>query len=165
MDISNGAGGIDSSSFFDYIAKDFSKDLAKMLALRDELAERQGALSAVQDANKLRADAEAYAATNKVEADEALAVAKATAVEAKAKKAELDELVNSLNSQTGEFDKFVKAKEKELKSRENSIVSREDTLLEIEENLKTAQTRLAVDQADFDARVKAFQDKVSSLSV
>jgi hypothetical protein len=165
MNISSDAGGIDSNNFLDYIAKQFPSDLAKMTAIRDELVQRQGALSAVEDANKLRADADSYAATCKIEADEALITAKTKAVEAKAKKAEADDLLSSLNSQRTEFDVYVKAKEKELKSRENSVVSREDTLLEIEENLKTAQSRLVLDQADFDARVKAFQDKVNSLSV
>ena len=65
MDISNGSGGIDSSKLVDYFSKQFLKDLGEMAVLRDELAKRQGALSAVEDANKLRADAEAYAAGHK----------------------------------------------------------------------------------------------------
>jgi len=43
MNISSDTGGIDSSAFLDYIAKQFPSDLAQMVALRDELAKRQGA--------------------------------------------------------------------------------------------------------------------------
>ena len=47
MNISNDNPSVD---YVDYFTKQFPQDLAKMAALKDELAVRQGALSAAQDA-------------------------------------------------------------------------------------------------------------------
>ena len=58
MDLSNGSGGIDSSKLVDYFTTQFLKDLGQMAALRDELAKRQGALTAVEDAIKGKSKAD-----------------------------------------------------------------------------------------------------------
>lgn len=47
MNILNDAPSV---NYVDYFTNQFPKDLAQMAALRDELAIRQGALSAAQDA-------------------------------------------------------------------------------------------------------------------
>jgi hypothetical protein len=165
MDISGDNNHVSYDKAIDYFIKQFPSDLAQMMAARDELAQRQGAISAVQDANKLRAEADVYAATSKATSDDVLVKAKADATDAKAKKAEADDLVKSLTNQRAELDAYVKAKEKELTTRENSASSREDVLVNAEAALKVAQDKLVSDQAEFDARIKAFQDKVNSLSV
>jgi len=48
-----------STDYITYFTQQLPKDLAAMAALRDELAKRQGALSAVEDANKMREEAKA----------------------------------------------------------------------------------------------------------
>jgi len=165
MDISGDNNHVSYDKAIDYFTKQFPLDLAQMMAARDELAQRQGAISAVQDANRLRAEADVYAASSKATSDDVLATAKADADEAKAKKAESNDLLKSLTSQRAELDAYVKTKEKELTTRENSANSREDALIDAETALKVAQAKLVSDQAEFDARIKAFQDKVNSLSV
>ena len=105
MDLSNGSGGIDSSKLIDYFTKDFLKDLGQMAVLRDELAKRQGALSAVEDANKLRSDAQTYAQNLKTEADANLSQAKQANASAKELKTALDTREASLNTREGEYEK------------------------------------------------------------
>ena len=55
-------------NYVDYFTKQLPKDLAAMAVLRDELAQRQGAMSAVEDANKLKEQATAALETAKAEA-------------------------------------------------------------------------------------------------
>ena len=70
MDISNGSGGIDSSKFIDYFTKQLPLDLAQMATLRDELERRQGAMTAVDDANKAKLEADAILASAKIESQD-----------------------------------------------------------------------------------------------
>jgi hypothetical protein len=165
MDISNGSGGIDSSKLMDYFTKDFLKDLGKMAVLRDELAKRQGAMSAVENATKLRADAEAYAASKKSEIDGALADAKETNAKSKTQKADLDTREIALTTKAKELDVASANFEKSAAAKEQAIANKEAALLKAQNELKIAQDKLASDQATLDARVKAFQAKVASIAV
>ena len=165
MDISNGSGGIDSSKLMDYFTKDFLKDLGKMAVLRDELAKRQGAMSAVEDAAKLRAEAETYAANKKAEIDGVLEEAKETNAKSKAQKADLDTRETDIDAKAkalaiadASFNNLVKAKKQ-------SLANEEAALLKAQNELKLAQDKLTSDQATLDARVKAFQAKVASIAV
>jgi chromosome segregation ATPase len=165
MDISNGSGGIDSSKLMDYFTKDFLKDLGKMAVLRDELAKRQGAMSAVEDAAKLRAEAEAYAANKKTEIDGALEEAKETAAKAKTQKAALDQRETDIDAKAKALDIADAAFDNSVKAKKQSLANEEAALLKAQNELKLAQDKLASDQATLDARVKAFQAKVASIAV
>jgi len=165
MDLSNGSGGIDSSKLVDYFTTQFLKDLGQMAALRDELAKRQGALSAVEDANKLRAEANAYAQTLKGETDINLAQAKEANVVAKALQASLDARETALNTREGQLNKDVAAHTKAVEAHKQAVSDAQVALQNAEKALKLSQDKLAADQAALDARVKAFQDKVASINV
>jgi len=165
MDLSNGAGGIDSGKLMDYFTKQFLKDLGQMAALRDELAKRQGALSAVEDANKLRAEADAYAQTRKGETDINLAQAKEANAVAKALQMSLDAREAALNTREGQLDKDTAALAKAVEAHKQAVADAEVALQNTEKALKIAQDKLAADQAALDARVKAFQAKVASINV
>jgi len=165
MDISNGSGGIDSSKLMDYFTKDFLKDLGKMAVLRDELAKRQGAMSAVENATKLRADAEAYAASKKSEIDGALADAKETNAKSKAQKADLDARETDIDDKAKALAIADAAFNNSVAAKEQSLANKEAALLKAQNELKIAQDKLASDQATLDARVKAFQAKVASIAV
>ena len=65
MNISGDTGSVDLLK----LVEDLPKNLAQMAALRDEIAKRQGAMSAVEDAAKAREDAAAYSAKVKADAD------------------------------------------------------------------------------------------------
>ena len=165
MDISNGSGGIDSSKLMDYFTKDFLKDLGQMAVLRDELAKRQGAMSAVEDAAKLRAGAETYAASKKAEIDGALEEAKETNAKSKAQKADLDTREIALTTKAKELDVANANFEKSAAAKQQSLANEQAALLKAQNELKIAQDKLASDQATLDARVKAFQAKVASIAV
>jgi len=165
MDISNGSGGIDSSKLMDYFTKDFLKDLGKMAVLRDELAKRQGAMSAVEDAAKLRAEAEAYAASKKAEIDGALEEAKETSAKSKTQKADLDARETDIDAKAKALDIADASFNSSVKAKKQSLANEEAALLKAQNELKLAQDKLTSDQATLDARVKAFQAKVASIAV
>jgi uncharacterized protein (DUF3084 family) len=165
MDLSNGSGGIDSSKLVEYFSTQFLKDLGQMAVLRDELAKRQGALSAVEDANKLRAEADAYAQSRQGETDINLAQAKEANVVAKALQASLDARETALNTREGQLNKDVAAHTKAVEAHKQAVSDAQVALQNTEKALKLSQDKLAADQAALDARVKAFQDKVASINV
>ena len=165
MDLSNGSGGIDSSKLVEYFSTQFLKDLGQMAALRDELAKRQGALSAVEDAKKLRAEADAYAQSRQGETDINLAQAKEANSVAKALQASLDAREADLNTREGKLNNDVAAQVKAVEAHKQAVKDAEVSLQSTEKALKLAQDKLAADQAALDGRVKAFQDKVASINV
>ena len=82
MDIANENPSVDP---IEYITKQLPKDLVQLLQVRDELAVRQGALSAVEDAVADRAKAKAEMEAAQAEALAVRADAKQFLVDAKAK--------------------------------------------------------------------------------
>jgi hypothetical protein len=165
MDISNGSGGIDSSKLIDYFTKDFLTDLGKMAALRDELAKRQGAMSAVEATNAKLAQAEAYAANNKIEVDALLADTKAKNEDSKATKLALDAREKELAAAEKQSLADIAGKEKALVAKEASLATREDAVTKAQAELKSAQDTLATDRVNLDARIKALQDKVAAINI
>lgn len=165
MDFSNGSGGIDSNKLMDYFTKQFLKDLGEMAVLRDELAKRQGALSAVEDANRIRAEADAYAQSRQGETDINLAQAKEANAVAKALQMSLDNREAALNVREGKLDKDTSELAKAVAAHKQAVADAEASLQATEKAVKQAQDKLAADQAALDARVKAFQDKVASINV
>ena len=59
MNVFEPTGGMDSTKFIEYIINQFPGDLKSMIEARDEMAKRQGAMSAVEAANADRATAKA----------------------------------------------------------------------------------------------------------
>jgi hypothetical protein len=165
MDLSNGSGGIDSGKLMDYFTKDFLKDLGQMAVLRDELVKRQGALSAVEDANKLRADADAYAQTRKAEADINLAQAKEANDASKDLKKALDARETDLNKRQGQYDKDFAALNKAVEAHKVAVNDAESSIALAQINLQARQDQIDADRVALDARIKAFQAKVASLEV
>jgi chromosome segregation ATPase len=162
MDISN-----DSQQEIDpiqYLTKKFPADLKQYIAVRDELAVRQGALSAAQDtvalkeaATKELTNAQAEAAELKAEAKDNLAKAKTAKAVQDTRTKTLDAAEVALNDKIAEFKKSVAL-------REAAVSNREASASELEDKLKKQTSDLADSQAAHDARVKAFQDKVAALS-
>ena len=165
MNISSDAGGIDSSKFLDYIAKQFPSDLAQMVALRDELAKRQGAMIAVDAANKKLADADVYAQSSKTQADALLATAKTASADSQDKQALLDAREKDLTALENQAVTDSAANAKALAAKEASLTAREDGLAQAQAELIAGQAKLASDQNALDARVKALQDKIASINI
>jgi hypothetical protein len=172
MDISNGSGGIDSSKFIDYFTKQLPLDLAQMATLRDELERRQGAMTAVDDANKAKLEADAILTSAKAEAED---LVKQTSLQKQAADkllAELNERQKVLDLKQIGFDNEIDLKNADLAKRtkaadkrDSTLVERELAVKEKEVNNAAKEAQLAQYQSELDTRIKAFQDKVSSLSV
>ena len=165
MDISNGNGGIDSKKLVDYFTKQFLKDLGEMAVLKAELEARQGALSAVEDANKLRADADAYAAAKKAEADDNLLAAKLKNAESDIRKINLDKSLASFEVTAKTVNAELDEREKALSGKLKSLVESETAAAKANEKAASLLATLEADRATLDARVKAFQTKVAALNV
>lgn len=150
--------------YMDYFTNQLPKNLATMAALRDELAVRQGALSAAQDALADRAKAAEELAAAKVAAAELVAGAKEA-------KAALAQGQAKLKADRAAFD----AVQAEITAAD---AARVDLLVRREASCNANETRQAAVAASLDARaaaldeatqalearVKAFQQKVASLS-
>lgn len=161
MNVSNDAAAMNS---IEYFTKQLPVDLANMVVLRDELAIRQGALSAAQAAISDREVAGQELAKARADVD----VMQATAKQA------LNEANSSLAA--------AKINEKEFNAREKAAAAdfalRESAVAKREAVVETGAAALALQQAEADSRnatlnaqtaalqvrVKAFQDKVAALS-
>ena len=163
MNITNDSTG--SPDFVGYFTKQFLTDLGKMAELRDELAKRQGALTAVEDAIKVKSKADSYALTKQAEIDGILDAAKVT-------KAEAETLAAKLKADTKAFDAKVTAAETALDTREKDLAAKEK---KVEANqaaierrtseISAANDKLQADSAALELRVKAFQAKVAAINV
>ena len=162
MNISNDTPNMDYLSYF---TTQMPKDLAAMAALRDELSVRQGALSAAEDAVKLKAEAVATLESANAEAAAVRAEAAAYVLEAKAQKTIADTREKAQNDRDDEFVAKSDAREKELGIRETRVQSQMDALDAKDAALFVALAQVDADRATLDDRIKAFQDKVASISV
>ena len=159
--VSNDTAAVD---YVDYFTKQLPKDLAAMAVLRDELAQRQGAMSAVEDANKLKEQAAAALETAKTEAAAMLADAQTALDAAKAAEKALDDREKDLSAQENAFNTDSEKTAKDQAARDQSLQVRELAATERETELDAAAATLSAAQKPLDARVTAFQDKVAALT-
>jgi hypothetical protein len=161
MDISGDTSNVD---YIKYITKQLPKDLVNMLALRDELAVRQGALSAAEAAVADRGAAAAELAAAKEEA----AAIKADAAKANAKSKEREAAVATREAAVSTSEtvsaKLVADTEADLAARLKACASLEAAQAKQNAVLTERSTKLDNDAAALETRVKAFQAKVAALS-
>lgn len=164
MNVFDASGAMDSAKLIDYITTQFPGELAAMIKTRDELAVRQGALSAAQAAMEDRQKAK----------DELAAAQEAAAKlgeDAKADRAAAaDELATARATQraAAEQEKSIGTA---LAAREVDVAKREAMVDQLAAALNDQQTKLdaqaaalAEQEQALQARVKAFQEKVAALS-
>jgi hypothetical protein len=150
--------------YMDYFTNQLPKNLATMAALRDELAIRQGALSAAQEA-----------VADRAKAAEELAAARATAAElvagAQDARAALIADQAALTADRAAFDAAKADSDADFAARMD-LLSRQEASCNATE-LRQANMAASLDARDADlasatqaleARVKAFQEKVAGLS-
>lgn len=162
MNIINDSSSVD---YLTYFTKQMPKDLAAMAVLRDELAVRQGALSAAEDTVKLKAQAAAALESATAEAAAILADAKEQNAAAKAKKSAQDTREKQLDVRENEFLAKSDARDKDLTLRETQMQKQIDALDAKDAKLFAASAKLDEDRTALEARIKAFQDKVASINV
>lgn len=165
MNVFGDSGQIDSDKFLDYVARQLSADVANLVKIRDEMALRQGALTAAQDAAKLRSDAQSELAAAKDAAAVMMAEAQRQLHDAKLLKEELVANLQAYDKQADAFKRDSTAKWSELAAREKAVAIKEADVASREEKMRFAQDDLQAERQRLDARIKAFQDKVASLSI
>jgi chromosome segregation ATPase len=162
MNIMNDQPNVD---YVTYFTQQLPKDLAAMAQLRDELAKRQGALSAVEKANKDREKAAKVLENATAEAAAIVEDAQKVAQANDAKKAELSALEEALLVQQNAFASEMATKTADLTSREKQVAKRETTVSALQTEYSSKLQSLDADRAALDARIKAFQDKVAALAI
>lgn len=164
MDVIDQGGSIDINKLIEYVAKDFPGEFKQIIAARDELAKRQGAIGAVEAAvaDRKLAEDELAAAYNK---------AQQIVIDADAKRREVDEQAADLEAKIAKFEADVAAFNKTADATNVAFKQREAALRTGEEALATnivvydaAVAALEADKAALAARIKAFQDKVAALN-
>lgn len=163
MNVSNDTPAVDPIQYF--ASPKFAQDLVEMAKLRDELAKRQGAINAVNDAHADRESAKVALATAKEQADALLADAKAKNLDSKAKAKALDERADALKKAEEAFALASAEREIALASKENTAAANEKRLAEFDSLLADKSAKLDADRAALEARIKAFQDKVASINI
>ena len=162
MNITN--DGAAQTDYITYFTKQLPQDLANMAALRDELALRQGALSAVEDSTRLRAEAAALLASTKDECAALKAVAQVNNSAALAKKKLQDAREADLDVREAKSFQAIADTQAGLTSQALSLGKVEATLIAREGKLEEGLAVLAAGKADLDARVKLFQAKAAALT-
>lgn len=162
MNITNDSAQTD---YITYFTKQLPQDLAAMAALRDELALRQGALSAVADAAKMREEAARTLASTKDECATLKTDTQAKNAEATAKKKLQDAREADLDAREVAVAKAAEDTQGSLTSQALMLGKLEAALIAREGKLEEGLAVLAAGKADLDARVKLFQAKAAALAV
>ena len=164
MNVHDSGGGIDSAKFLEYIINQFPGDLKLMIEVRDELAQRQGALSAVQLAAADREAAAKELADARSASLDLLNDAKAKNADAKAKKAALDAREATIDSREKMISEELTARDKAVAEREKQSAATESRQADFDVTLQLRAAALDADRAALELRIKAFQEKVASLT-
>ena len=158
-------GAVNSAKLIEYITKEFPGEFKQLIEARDELAKRQGALSAVDAANKDRAKAAAELEAAKSQASAILADAQAEALAAQAKAQAAAAQEAALQDAQKAFAAEMATKTEAVMLREQQAAAREASAAAMEADCAKRLESLAADRATLNARIKAFHDKVAALSV
>jgi len=147
----------------EYYTKQLPLDLARLTALRDELAKRQGALTAVEETHKDREDAAVVLETAKRQAAKILADAKAADAEAKTKAGGLDAREALLTRTHADIIAAVTAREEAVTGREYTVAAREASAAVKEQSLDAMAAKLEAEKNAFNTKVDAFQNMAAQL--
>ena len=148
----------------EYFSKQLPADLIQMISLRDELAKRQGAMSAVAETLVARDEAKKKLANAEKEAEEMLDKAKEKLEKAKAKVVAADVKEDKLAKAEADFDIVFNNKSATLAELEKKLTEKEADIAYRQNKLTAAEAAVVQDRAALEARIKVFQDKVAALS-
>ena len=147
-----------------YFTDQLPHDLARLAALRDELAIRQGSIDAVKQTVELKEQAAKALADAKAEAAALMAEAKEAVAKVKEQKRTLDEREKILDVRVKDFETGMAKRSADADTRDARLAGRESDLAKWQETLTAADAKLKNDRDALDARVKAFQAKVAALT-
>lgn len=147
----------------EYYTKQLPLDLARLTELRDELRTRQGALTAVEEAQKDRKAAGMELATAKSQAAEILVAAKAAEGKVAARAAAVEDRNAAYARAAAEAANEALARETAVASRERAAKLRETAAATKDQSLSEAAAKLDAERNAFNAKVAAFQSMASQM--
>ena len=147
------------------LAEDLPKQLAQMIALRNELALRQGAVSAVEASLKASKEAQEHAKVTKADADSLKNDAKAKHDVAVKKGKDLDAREKAFSDAQSEAKAAHEAAEKAFVARERAVSAREQNADRREAELTAKCEAYEAEKAAFDQRVQSVQAKIAAFSI
>lgn len=143
----------------------FQQDLADMLEVREELVKRQGAMTAVEQANADRAAAAAELEAARAEAKDTLDKANAALSEVISKAEDLNRRDNEFTANVVKYTDQLKVREQEVVDAETRVAGALRDLNAQKQVIAERRAQLEADEASLQTRAKAFQEKVAALSV
>ena len=164
MDISSESGGISSDKLIDYFTNQFLRDLHKMVAVKEELAKRQGAIAAVDQTLALKAEAAKALDKARAQADSLLAEAKETNASAKEANAAAKTRQSKLDAEERAFAAASAVRQADMDARDKALANKEAYLVKLDADLNKRSDVLANAEAALSTRVQAFQAKVAAIS-
>ena len=147
----------------EYYTKQLPLELVRLTELRDELRKRQGALTAVEEAQKDREAAGMELATARSQAAEIFADAKTAEGKVKARAAALDERDAAYARTSAEAAQTLLARETAVASRERAVKLREAAADTKDQSLAEAAAKLDEERGAFNAKVAAFQSMAAQM--
>lgn len=148
-----------------YLTDEMPRFIGAMVKLRDELAVRQGALTAVEDTHQLRNEAQATANKMVLETEQTLQAAreqadanKAQAAELKARKAQLDAACEKQQALTEAATRTLDEQTRVNKQRSAQLEAQAEAQAATMQSLKDQQ-------AELDGKVRSLQAKVAALAL
>jgi chromosome segregation ATPase len=161
MNISNDSPAVD---YVKYFTEQFPRDLAQMAALRDELAVRQGSISAAKDAIADREAAKAELAEAKFVLTNANIEAKNILDSANIKNNEIKINEDKLNAEIKKSTLALSEREKNVSKLETEYKTKLEFLATQQVETSALSAQLAEQESLLQNRVKSFQDKVAALN-
>ena len=165
MEFHGDGGSVNHTNLIQYIQNQLPNELTQLVNLQAELAQRQGALSAVADANADREKAKKTLSDATAQAETMLTEATAKLADAKAKQETLNAFEVALNSRESEFNVNSKKQSEELEAQAKLQARKSEDLENQQIKLNEANASLVQDRAMLEARIKAFQDKVAAINI
>jgi len=147
----------------DYYTRQLPLELARLTEVRDELRQRQGAMSAVEEAHSDRQAAAAELQAAKDQAAVLLADAKAADAKSKAKAAQLTEREKALAAAEAEAAAAVARRETAVATRERNAEAREVAVAASEERVIAAIAVLDAERTAFNVKVASFQSMAAQM--
>ena len=139
--------------------------IANLVALRNELATRQGALSAAEKTVALQREAQLALDNAREQAEQLLTDANAKLSEAKNRQTTLSAKARQLDADRVALEQREADVAKTQNERERALIAKAEELNTKEAHLQTAAAALAEAQSELDQKVRALQAKVAALAL
>lgn len=159
-------GLINDTAAFDpveYYTKQLPLDLARLTELRDELRKRQGAMTAVGEAQKDRDAAAAELQSAKDQAAKLMAEAKEQAAKNAAKAAQLNDREKAVEQADAAGRAAVAERKRAVDLWERNVGAREAAVTDKEQTLAADVAKLDAEKTAFNAKVAAFQSMAAQM--